>query len=304
VHPDFLIEGPPQMNIARVTSPRNWLMSALIIALMGLGLTKTLDSIAERQLEASFTNALATFAVVRGINAVISVVQGTEVAIEPGGLGVILAPGEILDPANDLIERFSWVVLAASTSLGAQLVLLKIGTTALANYLVILSGIMLLVTIWSPVLANSRWRNLLIKVSIFLIFTRFLVPMVTLANQVVYSSILGPTYIDSQEVLENVESDVQELQVRDNASVPDNSEEGIFDSISRFYERTTDSINLSARYREYDEKIASASKHIINLIVVFIFQTVVFPLIFLWLALKLFYLLIKSIYWFQTAPNQ
>lgn len=278
-------------------------MSALIIILLGLGLTNTIDSIAESQLEASFKNALTTFAVVRGINAVISVVQGTEVAIEPGGLGVILTPGEILDPANDLIERFSWIVLAASTSLGAQIILLKIGTTDLANYLVVLSGSILLIGIWTPVLAKSSWRNILIKSSILVIFIRFLIPVVTLTNEVVCGSILSPTYINSQQVLENVESDVQDLQEQDNSSVADESEEGLLGSISRFYERTTNSMNISARYREYDEKVAGASKHIINLIAVFIFQTIVFPLIFLWIAIRLFQLLINSNLWLQPTHH-
>lgn len=291
------------MNATRTTSAKNWLMSALIIILLGLGTTNTIDSIAESKLEASFTNALTTFAVVRGINAVISVVQGTEVAIEPGGVGVILAPGEILDPANDLIERFSWIVLAASTSLGAQIILLKIGTTVAVNFLVILSGSILLISIWTSILANSSWRNIIIKASVMVMFIRFLIPIVILANELVYSSILSPTYINSQKVLENLEIDVQELQTQDSSSVPDESEVGILGSISRFYERTTKSMNISARYKEYDEKISGASKHIINQIAVFIFQTIVFPLIFFWLAIRLFRMLINSDFWLQATDN-
>lgn len=279
-------------------------MSFLIIILLGFGSTNTIDSSAESQLEASFKNTLATFAVIRGINAVISVVQGTEVAIEPGGLGVILKPGEILDPANDLIERFSWIVLVASTSLGAQIILLKIGTTVLANFLVILSGGILLLCIWTSILANSHWKNILIKSSILVIFIRFLIPIVVLANDVVYRSILSPTYTNSQEALENVKSDVEELQEQDNSSVSDESEEGFLGSISRFYERTTKSMNISARYREYDEKIAGASKYIINLIAVFVFQTIVFPLIFLWFAIRLFRMLIDSEFWLQRKRGR
>ena len=279
-------------------------MSALIIILLGLGSTNTIDNIAESKLEASFANALTTFAVVRGINAVISVVQGTEVAIEPGGIGVTLTPGEILDPANDLIERFSWIMLAASTSLGAQIILLNIGSTVLANYLVILSGAILLISIWTSILENSGWRNLLIKSAILIIFIRFLIPIVTLANEVVYSSILSPTYITSQEVLENVENDVQELQAQDSSSASDGSEDGFLGNIKGFITRTTNSMNISAQYKKYDEKIANSSKHIINLIAVFIFQTIVFPLIFLWLAMRLFHMLMSSNFWLQQADNK
>lgn len=37
--------------------------------------------------------------------------QGTELSIEPMGVGVILTLGELLDPLNDLIEQFSNVLL-------------------------------------------------------------------------------------------------------------------------------------------------------------------------------------------------
>ena len=50
-------------------------------------------------------------------------------AAAPAGVGVTITAGEILDPLNDLIERFSWLVLMASASLGTQLVLTDIFAT-------------------------------------------------------------------------------------------------------------------------------------------------------------------------------
>jgi len=273
---------------------KNWAFSTLIIILLALGLTNTLDNNAQSQLETAFGNALKTFAVVRGLNAVISVVQGTEIALEPGGIGVVLTPGEILDPANDLIERFSWIVLMAGTSLGAQIILLKFGTSMLAGYLVVLASCVLLIGIWTSVLANSYWRSILIRSSILVLALRFMIPVVVLINDVVYQSILSPTYLNSQLALENVEDDLQELHRQDSASATAQPDEGFFETISRFYERTSQSMNLSARFREYDAKLSAASSNIINLIVVFIFQTIVFPLIFLWLAIRLFRMLLNS----------
>lgn len=63
----------------------------------------------------------------RGLNAVVSVAQGTELSIEPVGVGVTLAPGEILDPLNDLIEQVSTVLLIASASIGIQKIVVGIG---------------------------------------------------------------------------------------------------------------------------------------------------------------------------------
>jgi hypothetical protein len=56
---------------------------------------------------------LTVYALARGLNAVISVAQGTEMSIEPMGVGLTLTPGEILDPLNDLIEQVSSVLLIA-----------------------------------------------------------------------------------------------------------------------------------------------------------------------------------------------
>ena len=63
-----------------------------------------LDVHAEAQVEAGLKRALIAFAVARGLNGVISVAQGTEVAIQPAGLGVVLAPGEI--PVDRIEGKF------------------------------------------------------------------------------------------------------------------------------------------------------------------------------------------------------
>lgn len=60
--------------------------------------------------------SLVIFAIARGINGVISVIQSAEVGFS-FAVSASLAPGEILDPINDLIERFSLVMLVASASL-------------------------------------------------------------------------------------------------------------------------------------------------------------------------------------------
>jgi len=66
--------------------------------------------------QAGLQRALITFGISRTLNGVISVAQGTEVAVEPVGIGMTFTPGQILDPVNDLVERFSTVVLVAGTA--------------------------------------------------------------------------------------------------------------------------------------------------------------------------------------------
>ena len=85
------------------TSTRKWLVSVVLLLVAALSMTSFVDQRAEVEYEKLFQRALITFALARTINGVISVVQGTEIALQPAGVGVTLTPGEILDPVNDLI---------------------------------------------------------------------------------------------------------------------------------------------------------------------------------------------------------
>lgn len=278
-------------------------LSCLLFLLLFLSLTQSIDKQAEAPLEKSFNRALITFGVVRSINAVISVVQGTEVAIEPAGVGVILTPGQILDPINDLIERFSWIVLAAGTSLGAQRILISIGTTSLAQLMVVVAGSLLFLSLWTPKLLPAHWRSLVTRLSLTVLLLRFLIPVVVLMNELVYDSFLDEQYQSSFELLEQTEQEVQALQAAENTEIPTDGDDGIFDAIGRLYDRTTQSLNVSARFSEYETKLENTSEQIINLIVVFILQTLVFPLLFLYLAIKFGYALVGGKFWPAPASS-
>lgn len=98
-----------------------------------------LDSAANQQVDAGLKRALLSFASARAPNAIISAVQGTEVAVEPAGIGVIFTAGQVLDPVNDLIEQFSDLMLIASVSFGIQKVLISIGSYWMVSLLLSLA---------------------------------------------------------------------------------------------------------------------------------------------------------------------
>ena len=70
-----------------------WFLTGVLAGLIVLGSTQHLDEHASPHIDKAFEQALVTFAVVRAINAVISVIQGTELAIEPAGIGRYSHPG-------------------------------------------------------------------------------------------------------------------------------------------------------------------------------------------------------------------
>ena len=82
---------------------------------------------ARASVDAGLKRALVAFAAARTLGAVVSVAQGTQVDIKPGGVGVGTAPGQVLQPVNELVDHFATAMLAASVAFGVQRVLLDIG---------------------------------------------------------------------------------------------------------------------------------------------------------------------------------
>jgi len=86
-------------------------LSTIIIA---LALSYTLDVKGKELVDKSFTESVVVFGSAKALNAVISLAQGTELDLP----FVTVAIGEVLDLINDLIEQFSFVMLASMVSLG------------------------------------------------------------------------------------------------------------------------------------------------------------------------------------------
>ena len=172
-------------NILLMTPLKKRLILSIIIIIIGImSYTAALDTFIEKTyiseldnrgnacLDEALKKSIFTFAIVRGINGLISVIQGTYVAVTPAGLGVNFAVGEILDPLNDIIERFSWIMLISSTSLGIQKVLMEIGMWFGFKVLICFSMLILLTGIWIPKIQNINLKTLgfkLVIISIIII---------------------------------------------------------------------------------------------------------------------------------------
>lgn len=237
------------------------------------------DEAALQQVDAGWKRALATFAAARALNAVISVAQGTEVAVQPAGVGLTLTPGQVLDPVNQLIEQFSTLMLLASAAFGAQRVLIGIGAwwpMSLALSLVALG--------W----AVLRWRGLLVPrwlttLLATLLLVRFLVPVVALGSEAAFQLFLKSDYQSGQQTLEVSSARLGELGAE--AATPP-AEASVVERVQRWWSQNAD---LGARFEELKAVANRAVEHVVRLIVVFTLQTLVLPLLLgwaLWRALR------------------
>lgn len=260
---------------------------ALLLAVLGVVAATAwlgpLDDAATRQVDTGLKRALASFAAARTLNAVISVAQGTEVAVQPAGVGVTFTPGQVLDPINDLVEQFSTLMLAASVSFGIQRALIAAGGHVAVSVLLIVVALA-----WAGVHWRRRpppvWLNRLL---IGMLLLRFAVPVVALASEAGFRAFLADDYATGQARIELSANQFSTLSAPADAARPD---ESVAERMKRWWSQSTD---VGQRFEEMKQVAARTVEHIVKLIVVFLMQTLVLPLLLMWALFRLSRLLLS-----------
>lgn len=254
-----------------------------LLALMLLLLAQqgAVDRFGMHYTDSGFNRALLTFAVARSLNGVISVAQGTEVAVQPAGVGINFAPGQILDPVNDLIERFSWVMLASTTSLGLQKLLLQIFSSPHFTLLLALVMAMALALLWYSRAGWEVIRRFFYRAMLLLLVLRFAVPVVALGSELLFTTFLQQQYESSTHSIEHAREEIGRINHGSAvAALP--ADQSLLGRAREWYQSTLQSIDIEATLQQYQQAAANVSEQLIQLIVIFVLQTVVLPLLFLW----------------------
>jgi len=259
---------------------------AAVAALSGL-----IDDTGKRYADEAFSRALITFAVARTLNGVISVAQGTEIAIEPGGVGVNFTVGQVLDPINDLVERFSAVMLVATSSLGLQNILLRMTTWWGTSLALVLAVVFTLVALWWPKLDQSTLRPLALRVLLVTVFLRFAVPILVIGSNLVFDTFLAAEQAAASQALDATRSEIE--LINENVAMPesDAEDQSVIERLGSMLDSSLDALNIGDRLNRLRDRVSNVSEHIINLIVIFLLQTIILPLVFLWLFVELLKLL-------------
>jgi hypothetical protein len=107
-----------------------------------------------------------------------------------------------------------------------------------------------------------------------------------ISNDGLYKAFLEPTYIESKLQLEQSNTAIANLS--ENQKITnETTEKSWYEVMSSRIDSAIDSINVDKYYQQLKVEADNLTGHIIDLIVVFTMQTILFPLIFIWLSMKL-----------------
>lgn len=231
-----------------------------------------MDAPAMQQVDAGLKRALISFATARVLNAAISVAQGTEALVQPFGFGVTLAPGQVLDPVNDLVEQFSNLMLAASVVFGVQKVLIGIGAYWPISLVLTAAALG-----WSWLYLRGQpppaWLS---RTLVIVLMLRFAVPVVTIGTDLLWQKFLAADYQASQQLMDSASGRVHQLGP-EMPQAPDNT--SLLDKLKGWVAKNAD---VKKNFEDLKLAAEQATEHIIKLIVIFLLQTLVIPLALLW----------------------
>ncbi|MDY6823288.1 MAG: hypothetical protein SWH68_05745 [Thermodesulfobacteriota bacterium] len=252
------------------------LLLLLLVAATGVfTATDTVRNTSDRYLKETLQKATIAFAGARGINAMVSVAQkieaGGSVKLLGTGGSAALSPFELLDPLNDLVERFSLVMLASCVSIGIQMVLNEALPWFSTWVLLPLAAAFILA---APALMHfrgnaGRWFfRAGVKTLVVTLLLAAMVPSMAALNHGVYNLFLDETYQTAANTLQEQETGMTASNAEKDGIMPDLGE----------FKRQALALKAKAQ---------QLISHMLDLMVVFVIQAMLLPIAVLWVFIVL-----------------
>lgn len=244
-----------------------------------------LDSTAETYFREAMTKAGVAYATCRVINASVSIVKDSSLQLEPAGVGISLAVGQVLDPIDDMTERLSDVLVTAITSLGVQKLAYEIGVS-LAPPIISICLFVLSILIWFKNESLSSFNKIIMKLLLLIVIARLCLPMSSMANNYIYQHYFAGQISDAKRNLTLYSVELDKLK---EFSLP--KTDGVLGTIKNsalFLERKAIEFKnaLVSTIRNMGNLVENLLKLTFLYIGIFLIQVLILPLLSFWLLVK------------------
>ncbi|WP_405282855.1 hypothetical protein V3331_13450 [Gaopeijia maritima] len=263
-------------------SGRLWVPVILVVAGL-LSFSGTLDDRAQVAADRVFQQALITFAAARALDAAVSLAEGTEIALQPAGVGVTVSAGEVLEPIDHMVEQFSSVMLISTTSLGVQSLLLRASAWRVITGLLVLALLLRVATVFYPASFHPAVRRGVQVAASVLLIARFAVPVYAWSTSLIFERWLQPAQVEAVQALDETSGDVAEIEQLAEPS-PD---VGIVGRVSSWFSDAVERLDVSERIEAFRERVSDTVEDLMQLLVIFVLQTIVLPIAFLWVVSRM-----------------
>ena len=298
-------------------TPRQIALAALLVLAVLLCWLPAFQSVADRYVDDGLQRSLLSFATARALHSVVSVLQGTELAVQPMGVGLTLTLGQVLAPISDLVAQFADWMLWASIAFGLQKLLLSMG----GSYGV--TGVLSLIALAWLLL---RWRQQTVptwlsRLLVVLLFTRLVMPVTIIGSEALFQHFMASTYQENQIATEGAVGQLQQFDVRGPAKAPTtpntqadtappaaaqtapSESTSLWERFKQWGQQAQQSASQTAsgvqslvrnpgdalrdKLSELQQQLDQQVERLVTLMVVFALQTLLIPLVLVWALLQL-----------------
>ena len=139
--------------------------------------------------------------------------------------------------------------------------------------------VLAIAALWWPRLTLGISRATAVRVLTIAVFVRFAVPVFVIGTNVVFDAFLAAEHQAANDALLTTAEEIEEIT--EQAAPPENRSlterlEGLVDDSMR-------ALDVRARMQDLSDRVGNAVEQIVNLLVIFVLETILLPLAFLWL---------------------
>lgn len=245
-----------------------------------------IDNATDDYFSESIIEAGAAYASCRLLNASVSVVQESSLHLEPAGVGISLAVGQILDPINDMTERLSDILVTAITSIGVQKLIYEIAISVVFPLLACLL-LLLSVLLWFTTPKVASLTTTLMKVAVLLVIARSCLPISALANSYINDNFFTEKIHEARSELSIGSAELEKLG---NLSLPEiDGVLGTIENSTSLLKQKSDEFKaaLTNTAQNMSQIVEALLKLAYLYIGMFLIQIIILPLLAFWLMVKM-----------------
>ena len=143
-------------------------------------------------------------------------------------------------------------------------------------------GVTAAAAVWAWLYFRGAAPAWLSRVLFVLVVIRFAIPVVTIGSDWVFQGFLATQYQQAQKSLDAISANASKPAIQAPAEAKD---EGFWDKLRRLKDAAA-SLDVRGKLAELQSALDKATDHIVDLMVVFVMQTIVVPVVLLWALLK------------------
>jgi hypothetical protein len=234
----------------------------------------------------AMTKAGVAYGVCRVVNASVSAIKESQIQIEPAGLGVSLAVGQVLDPLDDMTERASDILVTAIVSLGIQ----KIAYELCVAFVPSLIGFAIIILFGISFVKGDRamaLRGLVVSSILLLAVARLCLPTASIINAYLHENYFSPQIIKAQDELAMNSPELERLR---DMTMPEI--DGVLGTVKNGFDFVGEkSSDLSATLKTMIGNMESMVSNLLKLsyiyVAIFIVQVIILPVGTFWLLTRI-----------------